>query len=253
MSARKPTQTPSDRKAARKRSICARFIAMFFSTPGAPRGCYLDRTVHLELVDACQALGISTALADHMFESISEFDDEAFERIMGHTVRSACPPYEMEYRSSEIFQQSQSLADIAGFYRAFGLEMKSEKCERADHVSSELEFLAFLATMESRAKTRENHECCIKAQKDFLAEHVAMWMPAFLERVRRREPKSFWAQAAIFADAFLREWCGKLRVTIGPRWLELRPVNDEDSTITCGAGGTVELGANLAAAMDARS
>jgi TorA maturation chaperone TorD len=166
-------------------------------------------------------------------------------------VRSSCPPYELEYRTAEVFQQSQTLADIAGFYRAFGCDAAGSLTERADHIASEWEFLALLAWKESIAKRDDQVACCIDAQASFLQEHAAVWMPAFFSRIRQAEPGSFLAHLASLADLVLRDWCEALNVSIGSAWLELRPITEEDSTITCGTPGAVELGPTLAAAMEA--
>ena len=48
---------------------------------------------------------------------------ERYDGLFGHAVRGACPAYEMEYGRNEIIRQASDLADLAGFYRAFGMEI----------------------------------------------------------------------------------------------------------------------------------
>ncbi len=53
----------------------------------------------------------------------------------GATVAMDCPPYEMYYSGSQIWQQTQDLADISGMYKAYGIEMEEDSTtSRWDHV-----------------------------------------------------------------------------------------------------------------------
>ncbi len=242
----------------------SRLVAECFVEPSpAWRERLVQIAVRAEALDAAAALNLSPEAVASVFDSILSAEDwvEAHNRLFGHTVRAACPPYEIEYLHAEVFQQSQTLADIAGFYSAFGFEIRGPLAERADHLVTQWEFLAALAMKESIACAADDDDaiaCCRDAQRAFFAEHVARWMPAFCERVRRTdsagEGSSCYTAVVDLADALLRRWCDDLGVDLGPRWIELRPDSEEDAVITCGGdAGMVELGPTLAAAMDDRS
>ena len=66
---------------------------------------------------------------------------EQYGMRVGHAVRGTCPPYELEYADGEIIQRASELADIAGFYEAFGLSSAGPEHDRPDHFSAECEFL----------------------------------------------------------------------------------------------------------------
>ena len=247
-------------ESALSRAVLSRYLAELFSEPDE---AWLARVsgdeTRCEVRRAAQSLGLPPDIANP--PAIPDIEDILAERnsLFGHTVRSLCPPYELEYGRGEVFQQSQSLADLAGFYSAFGYQSSGPLAERPDHLIAELEFLSVLALKESLAigsADADAAQCCRDAQRMFLRDHAATWMPAFCGRVRKAESAPFFLAVVSLCEALLVSWCDALHVSTGPTWMELRPVEEEDSTITCGADGDVqrvELGPTLAAALGPRS
>jgi TorA maturation chaperone TorD len=126
-----------------------------------------------------------------------------YDRVFGLVLARECPPYETEYHpTSETFFRSQQLADIAGFYRAFGLEPSHAHPERPDYLPLELEFMAFLLmkkrlamnALESHAAERVN--VCEEAECNFFREHLAWWVPAFASGLRRKAGSALYAALA---------------------------------------------------------
>lgn len=135
----------------------------------------------------------------------------AYEQTFGLLVSSNCPPYETEYINSKFtFQRSQGLADIAGFYSAFGLEPSAFHPERHDHLALELEFMAFLLGLERAAiEGDDNADCvargaiCRDAQRKFLAEHLVWWAPTFARLLSMQDPGGFYDTASQFLAALM--------------------------------------------------
>lgn len=174
--------------------------------------------------------------------------NEAFERTFGLLVSAACPPYETEYINGKLtFQRSQALADVSGFYSAFGLEPSLQHPERPDHIVLELEFMAFLLAQERRApdgcsavapaadagetpapqgaRAFERAAVCCRAQQKFLSEHLAWWTPAFAVLIAREDPQGFYESAGVFLAALIGAERGILDVEApadraGPSTLE---------------------------------
>lgn len=100
-------------------------------------------------------------------------------------VRGVVPPYETSYETSRGSPGGKNLqmADIAGFYRAFGFQVQGE---RPDHLVPELEFVALLYVKEAYARLvaeAEGAAVCVDARGKFVREHLAPWLPAFRDRV----------------------------------------------------------------------
>lgn len=124
--------------------------------------------------------------------------------VFGLVLPRECPPYETEYCSSaEAFFRAQQLADIAGFYQAFGLQTTQACPERPDHLALELEFMAFLLRKERLAETAEQANICADAQRSFLRDHLAWWVPSFAAGLRRKAESGFYATAAGVLAAFM--------------------------------------------------
>jgi DMSO reductase family type II enzyme chaperone len=128
-------------------------------------------------------------------------------RIFGHSISKECPPYQTEYGSQHLFQQTHTLADLAGFYRAFGLEVSQEQGERLDHIGIELEFMGFLAYKEHYAKEEghgeEKIQVCRDGQEKFLKEYLGRWAPLFLKLLRKKAVKGFYYELGVVTDTFL--------------------------------------------------
>jgi len=114
-----------------------------------------------------------------------------------------CPPYETAFSANHLFQQSHHQADIAAFYRAFGVHPRGD---RPDHLSMELEFCYLLTVREARAREsgdREEVSFCRKAERTFVREHLARWAPSIAGRVAFTAGGGFHGAAASVLKEFI--------------------------------------------------
>jgi len=136
--------------------------------------------------------------------------NELYEANFGLLGGSKCPPYETEYVPQKFtFQRSNLLADIAGFYRAFGLQSSSTNPDRPDHVALQCEFIAQLLYLQCKAIQAEapdgagHAELCQQAVLRFLKEHFVWWAPAFAKLLEHQDRGGFYEAVAHFLAALV--------------------------------------------------
>jgi DMSO reductase family type II enzyme chaperone len=165
---------------------------------------------------------------------------DSHRRLFGHTARSRIPAYETEYGADTLFQKPQEMSDIAGFLRAFGLALDPGRHERIDHVSAELELLAFLARKEAHALETGDAEmraATVKAERDFLRDHLGRFAPSFARRAQDADPDGFYGALADLCLEFVKAEGVRLGVPLGPEALRLRAPIDDAAPMACGAAG----------------
>jgi TorA maturation chaperone TorD len=152
------------------------------------------------------------------------------DRIFGLVPARECPPYETEYHpSNETFFRSQQLADIAGFYRAFGIEPGREALERPDFLPLELHFMAFVLMKKRLAvvfegqdpATEERSGVCAETLRSFFVDHISWWMPSFAAGLRRKAESGIYYHLGTFLAAFMP--IERARFDVPPPRLPLQP------------------------------
>lgn len=168
---------------------------------------------------------------DTLFESVTASPNE-YSSLFGPGPAADCTPYETEYcPSRDVTYRSQQMADVAGYYRAFGLKRSDSAKERLDHVSLEAEFMSVLISREMYAVTeglgQERIQVCREAQETFFRDHLGWWLPAFGATLERQSRSPFYA----LFGSFLRGFAAAERAVLGLEPFEelVRPLQDESS------------------------
>jgi TorA maturation chaperone TorD len=166
-----------------ERALLWRLLSLGFAAPTADR---VDAAEALagalgDLPGAPSEVGeVSSALAKGDWAQIAA--DHA--ALFAGKVRVA--PTEGSYELDP-FRQGREMADIAGFYAAFGAESHGPARERPDHVGCELEFLSFLELRRSAASEAGDHDAAAltdEVEASFLADHAGRWLPRFFSDVQ---------------------------------------------------------------------
>ena len=120
-------------------------------------------------------------------------------RVFSNVITLDCPPYETLFGNDHVFAQSQVMGDIAGFYRAFGVELSKDVHERLDHLSVEFEFMHFMAYKESYSRCHDGADktqIVLDAQKKFVKNHIGRWVPLFCRMLVKKADSGLYKHVA---------------------------------------------------------
>jgi TorA maturation chaperone TorD len=260
-----PCNTNSDADLDLAREVMYRFFAAIFRDP---RGRYswlsvdaadlemMRRAAEIlrdELGGRQAPLGLGELPAENLdiepvlnerSRSESELNDE-YVRVFGLVTSRECPPYETEYCANEdTFFRTQQMADVAGFYQAFGLQVSADQRERPDFLPLELEFAALLlmkkrlASAGGLSSDTEHARVCDEARLAFFRDHLCWWAPSFTLGLRRKATHGIYYEAGRAFAAFLPIERGALGLA-APTLpiLQPAPAEHNDSCEGCQLGG----------------
>lgn len=94
----------------------------------------------------------------------------------------AVPLFEGMHRGD--MGRSGVLEDLLRFYEFFDAKLSDADREYPDHLVTELEFLSWLSLREQTAQDQGGDaDSFRRAQRDFLARHLAAWLPEFRRKL----------------------------------------------------------------------
>ncbi|MCC6959902.1 MAG: molecular chaperone TorD family protein [Dehalococcoidia bacterium] len=165
----------AQRDAALARAVAYDFLAQALAYPADDRFEDLQTLAHLVLNNGVwmPLVRLSALVTQYSQEQLQHEYSSAL------TLNSSpdCPLFETAYFGADPQQQTQRMADVAGFYRAFGVDSTGSDT-RPDDLSVELEFLGFLCRKEAYALEHSGPPRVAqvrKAQRFFFEEHAGRW------------------------------------------------------------------------------
>jgi TorA maturation chaperone TorD len=158
-----------------------------------------------------------------------------------------CPPNETAWGDGRRFGgMAAELADLQGFYRAFGFELSPLAHDTADHLCVELEFLAALLVKDAYARYQgcdEAHEVASRAVHAFLEAHLGRWVDAFAQSLHDHGADSAYLEAARAVAAVVRAECERAGARIAARVSLVRRDSEADG-LRCPLAGDHPVGAH---------
>jgi putative dimethyl sulfoxide reductase chaperone len=161
---------------------------------------------------------------------------EEYTSLFTYSASPDCPLNECAYAARHIFQESQELADLAGFYSAFGLDLYRQ---RPDELTVELEFAYLLALKESHAREQRQRQragVCADAQRAFLRDHLGRWGQNIGRRVAVLGADTVYASLGRLLDRFIEYELEHLEITELALYQETPNVLEPPEEEGCPAG-----------------
>jgi TorA maturation chaperone TorD len=219
------------------RAALYRLLGAAFAYPEADRFEAVARAARV------LAPGGPPALADRLetFAAAVEAADAAAlagEHVFLFDRGSRCPPYEGAWGDApQLAGKAALLADVAGFYAAFGLEPGAAQPDVEDHIGAECEFMSALALKEAYALAEDDAEGVLitrDAQIRFLGDHLGRWAGTFAVALREATPMPYYIAAADLLAALVAD--DSARLGAGPTAVTGRTGYDPiqgDEAFTC--------------------
>ncbi|MBI3794025.1 MAG: molecular chaperone TorD family protein [Nitrospinae bacterium] len=117
---------------------------------------------------------------------------------------SPCSLHETSYGDGKrIAGRPVELADISGFYRAFGLDVSDKNPDMPDHLCAELEFYSLLLVKQSYAMSEgwtDKFEISNRAAARFMDGHLGRWLRALSENMAENNPPEAYTALALLAE-----------------------------------------------------
>ena len=245
-----PALQPSTLDATLARAVVYRMLSIGFQPPTRER---------LDAIGADDGFRVFLAALQHLDSRTDRFatavaqlgtlaipDAEvlaaSYWRLFGHTTRGLVCACETEYGPDNGFHQPQQLADIAGFYLAFGLRPAVATDTRADHIACECEFMDFLSRKQallldrsaSGADVSETLEVTGLAERSFLRDHLGRFGRAFAARVAAEDGDGYFGVLGRVLLTFVDGECTRVGVEAGPVDLMVRQPEADETPMACG-------------------
>ena len=96
------------------------------------------------------------------------------------------------------------LLELKGFYRTFGLSMAGSENDLEDALTAELEFMQFLTAKQVQAEEGALDKIpYLRAQRDFLERHLAVWLPGLQAEAETKLKHPFYRALTALANSFV--------------------------------------------------
>jgi DMSO reductase family type II enzyme chaperone len=226
--------------AALGRAAIYRLLGAAFAYPTAPRIREVAAAAAGPAAMSAAGGGRDALAAFAGAAAAADADTIAAEYTLLFDRQAPCVPCEGAYGDAPMMAgKSAALADIAGFYDAFGFGVGGGQFETEDHVIAELEFMSALALKEAWALADGQGDGLAvtrDAQGAFLREHLGRWAGAFAQALAAATPLPYYVTAAALLEAWVSADAAALGIAPSPLGGHVTGDPLQDETFTCPLG-----------------
>ncbi|MFN3814296.1 MAG: molecular chaperone, partial [Aquificaceae bacterium] len=114
------------------------------------------------------------------------------------------PANETAYELDKAARKAWELADIEGFYKAFGVEVKPPV--EVDSIVAELEFMGYLLMKKlhlQKTGLKEGLEVVEKAYRSFFKDHIGRWYRIFTDLIKEHAEEEYYKSIGSLLRTFL--------------------------------------------------
>ncbi len=123
----------------------------------------------------------------------------------------------------------KTMEEAVRFYNYFGLSLSEEQRELPDHITTQMEFLHFLAYRETEAlQTAGDADSFRRAQRDFIERAPGKWVPKLQGRMQGQKPMRFFTALVDALARFLANDRARMVALVG----RARPPSKDPSRST---------------------
>jgi DMSO reductase family type II enzyme chaperone len=145
-----------------------------------------------------------------------EKDDLAVEFTRLFDVGAGGPPCPL-YGGLYVGARMKTMEEVVRFYNHFGLTLAESPRELPDHITTELEFLHFLAFREAQAiEQGAEPDPFRRAQRDFIARHLGRWVPKLKAKLEGANAMPFFSELVGRLERLLGSELERLVEAVGP-------------------------------------
>lgn len=121
----------------------------------------------------------------------------------------------------QVGSQMKVMEEAMRFYGHFGLTLSEVQKELPDHLTTELNFLHFLALGEHELQARGASTSAYRlARRDFIARHPGRWVPVMIQRLQTMNPMPLFLVLIGLLERLLRRDLAELEACHGAARLQ---------------------------------